>query len=95
MAAQQLNHLVTVMHLNGADIIPFDFDVAIVALQAQPKKAILENLFKCGGTKARLVFRSPRYEKGLQYDLLPAHPLFSNFISQDKATFDRSVLYAG
>lgn len=94
VASQQLDHLVTVMHLDGAGIIPFDFDVAIVALQAQPKKDILENLINRGGTQARLVFRRPRNEMVHQYDLLPPMPLFSDFIIQDKATFDRSVLYA-
>lgn len=95
VAAQQLEHLVTVMHLDGTDSIPFDYNVALVALQAKPKKAILENLLKSGAAQARLVFRRPRREMAHQYDLLPARPLFSDFIGQDKATFDCSVLYAG
>ncbi len=94
VSAQQLEHLVTVMHLDGADNIPLDFDVALVALQAKPKKAILENLLRSGGAQARLVFRRPRDEMAHQYDLLPALPLFSDFVDQDKATFDGSVLYA-
>jgi trans-aconitate methyltransferase len=94
VVAQQLEHLVTVMHLDGTENIPIDFDVAIVALQAKPKKAILDNLLKSGSAQARLVFRRPRSDMAHQYDLLPARPLFSDFIGQDKATFDGSVLYA-
>lgn len=95
VAAQQLEHLVTVMHLDGTEEIPFDFDVAVVALQAKPKNDILENLLKYGGPQARLVFRRPRSELAHQYDLLPARPYFSDCINQGMATFDQSVLYAG
>lgn len=95
VAAQQLEHLVTVMHLDGTEEIPFDFDVAVVALQAKPKNEILKNLLKYGGARARLVFRRPRSELAHQYDLLPARPRFSGFINQGMATFDKSVLYTG
>ncbi len=94
VAAQQLENLVTVVHLDGTDIIPFDFDVALVALQARPKEAILENLLQSSDSKARLVFRRPRREMAHQYDLLPTAPLFCDSIGQDKTTFDCSVLYA-
>lgn len=94
VAAQQLDHLITVLHLNGTAMIPFDFDVALVALQARPKKAILDNLLGRGNSRARLIFRRPRREMAHQYDMLPARPLFKDFIGQDKATFDGSVLYA-
>ncbi len=94
VAAQRLEHLVTVVHHDGAAQIPFAFDVALVALQAKPKKAILENLLQQCGSRARLIFRRPRRELAHQYDLLPPRPLFCDFIGQDKATFDLSVLYA-
>jgi protein-L-isoaspartate O-methyltransferase len=94
LATQQLDDLVTVMHLDGAGEIPFTFDVAIVALQAKPKKAILENLMKNGNGQVRLVFRKPRRKLAHQYDLLPDKPQVSAYINQDKATFDISVLYA-
>jgi D-arabinose 1-dehydrogenase-like Zn-dependent alcohol dehydrogenase len=95
VASQQLEHLVTVIHLDGAEEIPFDFDVAVVALQAKPKKEILENLYKSGSVQARIVFRQPRPELAHQYDLLPAQPRFCGCIKQGMATFDKSVLYAG
>lgn len=93
VAAQQLENLIKVLHLDGTEVIPFDFDVALVALQARPKKAILDNLLQSCNSKARLVFRRPRREMAHQYDLLPAAPLYYNSIRQDKTTFDCSVLY--
>lgn len=94
VAAQRLDHLIKIIHLDGAAMIPFAFDVALVALQARPKKVILDNLLQRGGSRARLIFRRPRREMAHQYDLLPSRPECCDFIGQDKATFDRSVLYA-
>ena len=94
VAAQQLEKLVTVVHMDGGDTIPFNFDVAVVALQAKPKNKILENLLQSSDSKVRLVFRRPRRELGHQYDLLPSMPLFCDSIGQNKTTFDCSVLYA-
>ncbi len=93
VAKQQLDHLITVMHLNGIDAIPFNFDVAIVALQAKPKKEIMENLLERSSAQNRLVFRRPRSKIAHLYDMLPSRPHFSNSINQEMATFDRSVLY--
>lgn len=95
VAALKLEHLITVLHLDGAAAIPFSFDVALVALQARPKGAILDNLLRAGGSRVRLVFRRPRREMAHQYDLLPARPPFRGCVGQGKATFDCSVLYAG
>ncbi len=94
VAAQKLDHLITIVHLNGVDPVPFDFDVALVALQARPKKAILDNLLQTGNSNCRLIFRRPRREMAHQYDLLPPKPVYSDIVGQDKTTFDSSVLYA-
>ncbi len=84
---------VTALNLDGTGHFPFKFDVAIVALQSEPKKEILENLIKYAEPGARLVFRRPRAELYHQYDLLPETPVPCGRVSQNKATFDCSVLY--
>ncbi len=94
IAAQNMDHLISVLMLDGRDPFPHDFDVALVALQAEPKQEILDSLVAKGGSKARLVFRSPRSEVAHQYDSLPVRPLFNRRIDQKQATFDCSVLYA-
>ena len=84
---------VTALHLDGRDEFPFPFDTALVALQAEPKKDILENLLRQAEPGARIIFRSPRPEFRHQYDSLPPTPHFSDSVGQNKATFDSSVLY--
>jgi len=94
IAAQNMENLISVMHYDGREPFPYDFEVALVALQAEPKEEILNSLIARGGNKARLVFRSPRLEAAHQYDRLPSRPSFSKRIDQKQATFDCSVLYA-
>ncbi len=84
---------VTALHLDGRDNFPFPFNVAVVALQAEPKKEILENLLRQAEPGARIIFRNPRPKFRQQYDSLPVTPPFSNMVIQNKATFDSSVLY--
>ncbi len=94
IAAQNMDNLISVLNYDGRDPFPYDFDVALVALQAEPKQEILDSLIAKGGNEARLVFRSPRSEVAHQYDRLPSRPLFNRRIDQKQATFDCSVLYA-
>jgi len=94
IAAQNMDGLISVLTLDGRDLFPYEFDVALVALQAEPKKEILDNLIAQGGSNARLIFRCPRCGVAHQYDSLPSQPLFSARIEQKQATFDYSVLYA-
>ncbi len=94
VAAQNMDHLISVINHDGRDPFPHDFDVALVALQAEPKQEILDSLIARGGNEARFVFRSPRSEVAHQYDGLPSKPLFNRRIDQKQATFDCSVLYA-
>ncbi len=91
---QNMDSLISVLNFDGRNLFPYEFDVALVALQAEPKKDILESLAAKGGEAARLVFRSPRSEVAHQYDRLPCHPSFNDRIDQKQATFDCSVLYA-
>ncbi len=85
---------VTAACIDGTDKIPFDYSVALVALQAEPKKAILKNLSSQARQNARLIFRKPRKELAHQYDLLPEKPEPCKMISQNEATFNCSVLYS-
>ncbi len=94
VAAQNMDHLISVINYDGREPFSYDFDVALVALQAEPKQEILDSLVARGGNEARLVFRSPRLEAAHQYDRLPSRPTFSKRIDQKQATFDCSVLYA-
>ncbi len=79
--------------LDGAGKIPYPFDVAIVALQAEPKKDILYSLMNQGKAKGRLVFRKPREKVLHLYDDLPEELSPEGYTIQDKTTFGSSVLY--
>ena len=93
IASLQMENQVEVAECDGTGFFPFEFDVAIVALQSEPKEKILSNLMERGAPGARLVFRRPRPEVATQYDILPENPLPLRQTSQNKATFDSSVLY--
>lgn len=88
-----LERQITVMALDGTSALPFQFDVAIVALQVEPKEAVLENLLLHSTLNTRVVFRNPRHYLFKQYDVLPAAPVPSSRVSQKQLTFDSSVLY--
>ncbi len=88
-----LNKLISVEHFNGLDKIPFNYSAAVVALQVEPKKEVLENLMQNGLPGARIITRRPRPELEHQYDLLPITPKPQAITVQRQVTFDSSVLY--
>lgn len=88
-----LNRLISVEHHNGIDPLPFNFSVAIVALQVEPKKKVLDNLMQNGTLGAKIIMRRPRPELSHQYDLLPLTPRPAALTAQKQVTFDSSVLY--
>jgi len=92
IASLNLESRVTAINADGASELPV-FEVALVALQAEPKKDILENLLQQGRPGARLVFRRPRSDLLHQYDQLPRCPSPVAHIKQKQVTFDCSVLY--
>ncbi|MEN4006326.1 MAG: hypothetical protein PQ964_03070 [Methanobacteriaceae archaeon] len=65
--------------------------VWIVALQAVPKKAILEHFQKCAPQGARIMFREPKFAKG--YDRLPPSARPQSMISHNMVTLNRTVLF--
>jgi len=78
---------------DAVEKIPEDFDAAVVALQAEPKEAIMTNLCSCASRKARLVFRLPTENFHNQYDNLQYPELCLDWIQQDMKTFSRSYLF--
>lgn len=93
VAAMKMEDRVTVFNLDGTNNFLFKFDVAIVALQSEPKKEILDNLMRHAEPGVRLVFRRPRAKFYHQYDRLPETPVPCRKVSQNKVTIDCSVLY--
>ncbi len=95
IASLKMEEQIIAAEADGAGEIPFSFNVALVALQAEPKKEILDNLTKQGEPGVRLVFRRPRHHLFEQYDLLPSRPVPDRQVLQQQPTFDSSVLYLG
>lgn len=87
-----LNHMIKVFKGNAAETLPQRFDVAVVALQAEPKEKILQNLLQAVSPGGRLVFRQPSQKFSNQYDSLPQHIDTAGEVWYDMQTFDRSVL---
>ncbi|MCD5415456.1 MAG: methyltransferase domain-containing protein [Clostridiales bacterium] len=78
---------------DGSKGIPLNFTVAIVALQAEPKELLLDNLLKATTQGGRLVFRKPSKKFKDHYDHLPKDYPFTGMVKQNMKTFDSSVLY--
>ncbi len=78
---------------DGSKWIPVDFTVAVVALQAEPKQLLLDNLLKTATQGGRLVFRKPSKKFENHYDHLPERFPFAKTVKQNMKTFDSSVLY--
>ncbi len=93
VSSLKMQDQVTVAKADGTEKIPFSFNVAIAALQCEPKDKILENLMSAGDDGARLIFRRPREGVESQYNKLPDTITPHSMVVQNKATFDGSVLY--
>ena len=87
------NNKIIIKKGNGINYKVDNFDVILVALQAEPKKEILDNLFENCQTEARLILRKPRKRFENQYDKLPEGYPIRDDISQPMLTFNKSVLY--
>ncbi|MCI2426171.1 methyltransferase [Candidatus Acetothermia bacterium] len=70
-----------------------DATVWIVALQAAPKRDILEHFLKSAPKGARIMFREPRPKFANQYDQLPRSAQPQSVASHNMVTFDRTVLF--
>ncbi len=71
---------------------PHGFDVAVVALQAEPKAGILSSLLDSGRGRSRVVARVPRDPFLDQYDPLPPGCPIEARAAQNMKTFECSAL---
>ena len=77
---------------DGVTVDPSGYTVILVALQAAPKKEILDNLLQNADKGTRLIFRLPRNCFENQYGNLPEECIIQNSTKQLMITFDKSVL---
>ena len=83
---------VQIVCCDAADAVPGAVDVAIVALQAEPKGEILSALFAANPPLQRVIVRLPSERFASQYDLLPGSWPIAAQVAQNMKTFDRSAL---
>ena len=99
MAARQclerlgLDKMISLIIGDAGREVPPGFTVALVALQAEPKAEIFEQLTRRCGGGARFVFRMPSDRFVGQYDSLKGTPRPDAFTRQNMQTFDRSELF--
>ena len=87
-----LDARIRVHQADGASLQGIPFTAVVVALQAEPKQAIFENLMGQAGPGMRLLFRQPSDRFRDHYDSLPESQSWAA-VSQPMATFKRTVLY--
>lgn len=87
-----LGHLIQIVHGDGSQRMPERFDVAVIALQAEPRAQILSSLFSSGQEGRRIVTRLPSEPFRNQYDPMPHDYPIAAQVPQAMKTFDRSVL---
>lgn len=87
----KLDDLVDVLHGDACDY-PWgtgSFDVALIALQAEPKREIIKNL---SNVVDRIIVRVPSEPFRYQYDHLPPNLEILRSVPQNMKTFNQSVL---
>jgi len=87
-----LAHLIKTIECDCSQWVPEDFTVALVALQAEPKEAILNKIFSKGENR-RIVSRAASRFFQKHYSLLPQAYEKRAEVVQNMKTFDRSVLF--
>jgi len=89
----RLQDRIELLQGDAADFHPPYFSVALVALQAEPKVEIFENLISNAKQGTRLIFRQPRQILKNQYDFLPDQyvPLVEK--TMGRKTIAKSLLY--
>ncbi len=90
-----LSGQITVEHASGDQGRFPSFSVAVTALQARPKEAILYNLLNQSELSVRLVFRKPKEQLHHHYDPVPASFAETHAVLQHMRTFTSSVLFTG
>lgn len=87
-----LTQCIQIAHRDGSQEVERGFDVAVVALQAEPKARILSSLSRSSHRPTRVVARVPSRMFRSQYDTLPRSCKVVAQVPQSMKTFDRSVL---
>lgn len=80
-------------HEAGQTVPCHGITVALTALQASPKRAILEHLMHYTQPGTRILFRRPQPRLIHQYDALPEDIPVEDEIKQYMSTFISSVMY--
>ncbi len=81
------------MVADGQDPLPYDFNVAIVALQVEPKDQVIKNLFQYAAPDFRLIVREPRPFLKKMYDTASNMGAPKKKIYQGQLTFSHSLLF--
>lgn len=84
---------IQVVEGDGALFPSLDFTAVVVALQAEPKEDILNNLFSGSLPGSRFIFRQPSSFYEHHYDYLPDSYKPVAQVQQNMKTFDRSLLF--
>jgi len=88
-----LAHYISVHHGRGEHFCAAGFSAAVIALQAEPKNAILANLFACTNHRLRVIVREPRPTLKKQYDHLTTYEIPQAHCRQSLPTCERSLLF--
>ncbi len=81
------------MVADGQDPLPRKFNVAVIALQVEPKDLVISNLFQWGAPDFRLVIREPRPFLRNMYDSVSETYTPKACINQNQFTFKESLLF--
>jgi len=88
-----LEDKIKIINGDGRDFNPENYSVVLVALQAEPKKLIMENLYANSLPGTRFIFRKAREIFNNQYDRPPENYPVTSKIKQSMITFNNSLLY--
>ncbi len=88
-----LEEKITITQADGTSCEVGGFSVVLVALQAEPKNEIMQNLQLKADSGTRVVFRKPRAGFENQYQPLPENREVERRVFQPMITFNQSVLY--
>lgn len=87
-----LSQQIEVIKARGETLKLINFDLAIIALQAEPKEAIINNLLQQANHQQKIVVRQPVEKLRNFYDAVPACFKISKIVQQKMATFKQSLL---
>ncbi len=94
VAAMGLAEQISVYQERGETTEADGFTAAVVALQARPKRAIIDNLRQKGASGIKIIARCPKQSLLREYEALPVDlPVQAETLHPEMRTFDSSVLF--